>query len=101
MWDGELSCSPSRFMPVPDRYRSAFSPSTLATIETHDSRFRVADTLFFRTAYTANVTENERRTFAPVVVLDPARVQSARCTCTAWTRAGDFCRHVAVLVSRI
>lgn len=102
MWDGELSWfAVPFFMPVPDRYRSAFSPATLKTIETNDARFRVADTLFFRSAYTANVTENERRTFSPVVVLEPSRVQSARCTCTAWTRAGDFCRHVAILVSRI
>ncbi|HYR29304.1 MAG TPA: hypothetical protein VEU30_12615, partial [Thermoanaerobaculia bacterium] len=82
-------------MSVPVRYRSAFSSSTLKTIETHDARFRVDGPLFFRHAYTANVTENERRTFAPVVVLEPARVQSARCTCVAWMRADDLCRHVA------
>ena len=102
MWDGELSWfAVPFFMPVPDRYRSAFSSSTLKTIETHDARFRVADPLFFRSAYTANVTENERRTFAPVIVLEPARVQSARCTCVAWMRADDLCRHVAVLVARL
>src|SRR5688572_32961788 len=50
-------------MPVPDRYRSAFSSSTLKTIETHAARFRVSDPLFFRAAYTADVTESERRTF--------------------------------------
>lgn len=88
-------------MPVPVRYRSAFSSSTLKTIETHDARFRVADALFFRHAYTGNVTENERRTFQPVIVLEPARVQSARCTCVAWMRADDLCRHVAVLVARL
>ena len=88
-------------MSVPARYRSAFSSSTLKTIETHDARFRVADPLFFRNAYTANVTENERRTFAPLVVLEAARVQSARCTCAAWMRADDLCRHVAVLVARL
>jgi len=88
-------------MSVPVRYRSAFSSSTLKTIETHDARFRVEGPLFFRHAYTANVTENERRTFAPVVVLEPARVQSARCTCVAWMRADDLCRHVAVLLAKL
>jgi hypothetical protein len=40
-------------MPVPDRFRSSFSPSTLKTLEAHQSRFRVSDPLFFRGAYTA------------------------------------------------
>lgn len=88
-------------MSVPVRYRSAFSSSTLKTIETHDARFRVAEPLFFRNAYTANVTENERRTFSPVVVLEAARVKWGRCTCAAWTRADDLCRHVAALVARL
>ncbi|HEX7807839.1 MAG TPA: SWIM zinc finger family protein, partial [Thermoanaerobaculia bacterium] len=88
-------------MPVPDRYRSAFSPSTLKTIETHASRFRVTSPLFFRSAYTANVTESERRTFQPVVVLEAARVLSSRCTCVAWMRADDLCRHAAVLLEKL
>jgi superfamily II DNA or RNA helicase len=88
-------------MPVPDRYRSAFSPSTLKTIETHDGRFRVADPLFFRGAYTANVTENERRTFAPVIVLEPARVRFGRCTCLTRISADDLCRHAAVLMAHL
>ena len=88
-------------MPVPDRYRSAFSSSTLKTIETHAARFRVADALFFRSAYTANVTENERRTFQPLLVLEPARVQSSRCTCVAWMRADDLCRHAAMLLAQL
>ncbi len=88
-------------MPVPDRYRSAFSPSTLKTIEMHATRFRVAEPLFFRSAYTANVTESERRTFQPVVVLEAARVLSSRCTCVAWMRADDLCRHAAVLLEKI
>jgi superfamily II DNA or RNA helicase len=88
-------------MPVPDRYRSAFSPSTLKTIEMHASRFRVSEPLFFRSAYTANVTESERRTFQPVVVLEAARVLSSRCTCVAWMRADDLCRHAAVLLEKI
>jgi superfamily II DNA or RNA helicase len=87
-------------MPVPDRYRSSFSSTTLQTIETHASRFRVGTPLFFRGAYTANVVENDRRTFAPVVVLD-GRVHSARCTCAAALRPNDLCRHVAVLVARL
>lgn len=88
-------------MPVPDRYRSAFSRSTLQTLEAHASRFRVADPLFFRNAYTANVTESERRTFQPVVVLEAARVGWGRCTCAAFTRAEDLCRHIAALLASI
>ena len=87
-------------MPVPDRFRSSFSHSTLQTIETHGSRFRVAEPIFFRAAYTANVTESERRTFSPLVVLD-GTVAGWRCTCIAWMRADDLCRHIAALVSRL
>jgi hypothetical protein len=61
-------------MPIPARYLSSFSSSTLATIETHAAQFRVSNSLFFRGAYTANVMENERRKFAPVIVFDAARV---------------------------
>jgi superfamily II DNA or RNA helicase len=88
-------------MPIPSRYRSAFSPSTLKTIEAHAAQFRVADPLFFRAAYTANVTESERRKFAPVIVFDAARVTSWRCTCSPRMRAEDLCRHLAVLVDRM
>lgn len=83
------------------RFLSSFSPSTLKTVETHANRFRVAEPLFFRGAYTASVTENERRTFAPVIVIDGARVALARCTCVAWMKPDDLCRHLAVLVGKI
>lgn len=86
---------------VPDRYRSAFSASTLQTVAAHASRFLVRSPLFFRAAYTANVTENERRTFTPLVVLEPSRVASWRCTCAASLRAGDLCRHLAMLVAHV
>ena len=88
-------------MPIPARYLSSFAPSTLKTIETHAAQFRVSDSLFFRGAYTANVTENERRKFAPVIVFDAARVTSSRCTCSARMRPNDLCRHLAVLVDRM
>lgn len=88
-------------MPIPDRFRSSFSPATLKTLEMHGARFRVAEPLFFRSAYTANVTENERRTFQPVVVFDGSRVMSSRCTCMAWMKADDLCRHLAALVARL
>ncbi|MFL6248380.1 MAG: DEAD/DEAH box helicase [Thermoanaerobaculia bacterium] len=88
-------------MPIPDRFLSSFSPSTLRTVESHASQFRVTDALFFRGAYTANVVENERRKFAPVIVLDPARVISSRCTCNPAMRLNDLCRHLAVLVERM
>jgi superfamily II DNA or RNA helicase len=85
-------------MPIPARFLSSFTPATLKTVETHRAQFRVADTLFFRGAYTANVTENERRKFAPVIVFDAARVASSRCSCTATMRPNDLCRHLAVLI---
>ncbi|HEX8171606.1 MAG TPA: DEAD/DEAH box helicase [Thermoanaerobaculia bacterium] len=85
-------------MPLPDRYRSAFSPSTLKTIAAHGASFRVEAPLFFRGAYTANVTEHERRTMQPVIVLDAARVVSWRCGCNPAMRANDLCRHIAVLL---
>jgi superfamily II DNA or RNA helicase len=88
-------------MPVPDRYRSAFSSFTLKTIEAHGDRFRVKDPLFFRGVYTADVMENERRTYSPVVVLEPARVVSSRCTCTPVMRLDDLCRHIAVMLGEI
>ncbi len=88
-------------MPVPDRYRSAFSRSTHQTIETHADRFRVRDPLFFRNAYTGDITENERRTYSPVVVLDPARVITSRCTCAPVMRLDDLCRHIAALLREI
>jgi superfamily II DNA or RNA helicase len=88
-------------MPIPARYLSSFSSSTLKTIETHAAQFRVSDSLFFRGAYTANVMEHERRKFAPVIVFEAARVVSSRCTCSPRMRLNDLCRHLAVLVERI
>jgi superfamily II DNA or RNA helicase len=86
-------------MPVPERYRSAFSLSTLNTVETHSARFRVTDPLFFRGAYTADVTESERRVFRPVLIVAADRFTSWRCGCQAWMQPYDLCRHLAVLVS--
>jgi hypothetical protein len=88
-------------MPVPERYRSAFSTSTMRTVDENFDRFRLADPLFFRGAYTANVTEHERRTYAPVVVLDAARVVTSRCTCTPVMRLNDLCRHTAILLGEL
>ncbi|HEX7150880.1 MAG TPA: DEAD/DEAH box helicase [Thermoanaerobaculia bacterium] len=88
-------------MSVPDRFRAAFSSSTLQTLEANGGKLDLRDPLFFRTAYTGTVVENERRTFTPIALLEPARVVAGRCTCVAWMRPDDLCRHVAVLVSRI
>ncbi|HEV7240658.1 MAG TPA: DEAD/DEAH box helicase [Thermoanaerobaculia bacterium] len=87
-------------MPVPDRYRSSFSPSTLQTLEMHSARFRVSDPLFFRNAYTADVTENERRTFRPILIVSPGadRFTMMRCACQAFMRPNDLCRHIAMLI---
>jgi superfamily II DNA or RNA helicase len=88
-------------MPVPDRYRSAFTASTLKTIETHATRFRVSDPLFFRAAYTADVTENDRRTFRPILLANEEKFTSWRCGCQAWMQPYDLCRHLAVLVAEM
>ncbi|HVE70559.1 MAG TPA: DEAD/DEAH box helicase [Thermoanaerobaculia bacterium] len=88
-------------MPVPDRYRAAFSQSTLQTIESHAARFRVTDALFFRGAYTADVTENERRTFRPLLIAGADRFTLTRCGCQAAMKPADLCRHLAILVSHI
>jgi superfamily II DNA or RNA helicase len=88
-------------MSLPARLRSEFSSSTLRTIETHANRFLLRSPLFFRAAYTANVTENERRTFQPIVVADPSGIKSPRCTCSAVLRPGDLCQHIAVLLARL
>src|SRR5258708_17557605 len=84
---------------LPDRFRSSFSPATLKTLDVHGARLVVTSPLFFRAAYTANVTENGRRSFSPVVVLKPAGIYSARCTCAPELKPADLCRHVAALVA--
>lgn len=88
-------------MPVPVRFRSNFSLSTIRTIESNASRFAVKSPVFFRSAYTANVVEAERRTFQPVVVLDASRVVTGRCSCQAAMRLDDLCRHIAVLLESL
>jgi len=88
-------------MPVPDRYRTFFSAATLQTIETHAARFRVSDPLFFRGAYTADVLENDRRMFRPVLTASADKLTSWRCGCQAWMQPYDLCRHLAVLVAEM
>lgn len=88
-------------MPVPDRYRSSFSPTTLQTLETHHARFRVTDPLFFRGVYTADVTENERRTFRPVLIARGNELTMTRCACQPVMRENDLCRHLAILISHM
>lgn len=85
-------------MPIPISLRAAFSPSTLDTIATRASRFRLRDVLFFRHACTARVTENERSTFTPLVLIGKHSLTSARCTCTPAMADDDLCRHLALLV---
>jgi len=96
-----LGYNPPSSMPVPDRYRSAFTRSTLLTAESNAARFQTDNLLFFRGAYTAAVTENERRTYAPVVVVDGPRVVTSRCTCTPVMRLNDLCRHCAILLTSV
>jgi superfamily II DNA or RNA helicase len=88
-------------MPVPDRFRNSFSRSTLQTAEGMAARFQVRDVLFFRNAYTADVVENERRTFRPVAIADATRVTLWRCSCQPSMQPHDLCRHLAVLLASI
>jgi superfamily II DNA or RNA helicase len=85
---------------VPDRFRSSFSPATLKVIETQSAKLQLREPLFFRGAHTANVVENERRSFSPIVVVESGGIAKARCTCIGWMKLGDLCRHLAVLVAR-
>src|SRR5581483_3029721 len=82
-----------------DRFRYSFSPATVASLERLGAKLQVRQPLFFHTAYTASVIENERRSFSPVVALDAAKVTSARCRCAPAMKQIDFCRHIAALVS--
>lgn len=89
-------------MPLPDSWTSAFAPSLLQTFDAIAEKLRVRDIVFYRSAFTGAVIENERRSFAPLVVLDGAmHVSSARCTCSEQLRIGDLCRHVAMLLRAI
>ncbi len=88
-------------MSVPDRFRSSFSPATLQTLEAHQSRFKVTDPLFFRGAYTADVTENERRTFRPILVANGDKFTLTRCVCQPTMRDHDLCRHLGILVAHM
>src|SRR5258708_114002 len=85
---------------VPERFRSSFSRATLQTLEAHGDKFKVVDPLFFRTAYSGNVTESGRRTFTSLVVADGPRITQARCTCDPTLHTEDLCRHIGVLLAR-
>ncbi|HET8774757.1 MAG TPA: DEAD/DEAH box helicase, partial [Thermoanaerobaculia bacterium] len=88
-------------MPVPDRFRSSFSPATLQTLEAHQTRFRVSDPLFFRGAYTADVTENERRTFRPILIAAGETFRMTRCACQPTMKPHDLCRHLGILIAHM
>ena len=85
---------------VPERFRSAFTQTTLRQLEAQGTKLTLRQPLFFRGAYTAYVIENERRSFSPVIVLDASRVTAARCTCAPAMKPNDLCRHIAILVAR-
>lgn len=85
---------------LPERFRSAFTQTTLRQVEGQGAKLQVRQPLFFRGAYTAYVVENERRSFSPVIVLDASKVTSARCTCAPAMKPNDLCRHIAALVAK-
>ena len=84
---------------IPSRFVPAFAPATLQQLETAGARLQVKAPLFFRSAYTAFVVENERRTFAPIVVVESSRIARWWCSCNEQLRHGDLCRHLAVVVA--
>lgn len=85
---------------LPDRFRSAFRPATLATLETRGASLQLRKPFFFRGAHIGHVVESERRTFQPMIVVAGARVTDARCTCEPAMKPSDLCRHIATLVAR-
>jgi superfamily II DNA or RNA helicase len=85
-------------MTFPDRLRSYFRESTVrGAIESGD-KLQVRKPLFFRSAFTAQVMENERRTYTAVAVVEDMRLTKWRCTCAEDLRPGDLCRHIAKLL---
>jgi superfamily II DNA or RNA helicase len=87
-------------MSIPVRFQSAFSPSVVQQFDAIAKKLRVRDPLFFRGACTANVIENERRTFNPLVVLSEWKIARYRCSCSEELRFGDLCRHLGMLIAR-
>jgi superfamily II DNA or RNA helicase len=84
---------------IPSRFVPAFSPSTIQQFDAVAKRLAIRSPLFFRSAYTAYVVENERRTFAPIVVVDPAKITRWWCSCNEQLRFGDLCRHLAAVLA--
>ena len=82
----------------PDRLRSFFRESTLRAVAESGDKLAIRKPLFFRSAFTAQVQENERRTFTAVAVVDDMRLTKWRCTCAEDLRPGDLCRHIAKLL---
>jgi superfamily II DNA or RNA helicase len=86
-------------MPVPSRFLSAFSPSTLKQLDAAGSRIEVRSPLFFRSVYTALMVENGRRSFAPIVAVEASRIVRWWCRCNEELRLGDLCRHLALVLA--
>ncbi|MCU1229899.1 MAG: helicase, superfamily, partial [Acidobacteria bacterium] len=84
---------------IPSRFVPAFSASTIQQFDAVAKRLAIRSPLFFRSAYTAYVVENERRTFAPIVVVDPAKITRWWCSCNEQLRFGDLCRHLAAVLA--
>src|SRR6185436_9849991 len=95
-----LQCAvPSTMFTIPSRFLSAFSTSTLRQLDNVAKKIEVRKPLFFRSAYTAYVRENERRSFQPIIVVDSTRVAQWRCSCSEQLRHGDLCRHLALVLA--
>lgn len=86
-------------MKLPSRYHNAFSPDTLNTLMRLGDRIAVHELVFFRSAISASVAENEKRSYTPSVLVEERRLPSARCTCSTRMFDHDLCRHIAALVA--
>src|SRR5258705_95455 len=84
---------------IPEHLRRSFTPATLQTLEKHADRLVVTSPLFFRTPYAANVTENRRRSYMTVVVVNAAGVSQARGTCLREMPMDSPCWHLGAMLN--
>jgi superfamily II DNA or RNA helicase len=89
-------------MVLSPRWHSAFSASTLRSLDTAVARTRVREVSFFRNAFEAILVESERRSFTPRFIVDAdGGLMQPACSCTEKLLPRDLCRHVAILLDRI
>src|ERR1700753_2476503 len=86
-------------MPLHERFRRNFNASVTRELPPPAAKSRIRDVSFFRSAMTANVVENERRSFLPLLMFDGnGLVTRWRCSCAEDLKPGDLCRHLGLLL---